>query len=88
MKYDRRKFIASVGLGLGAMKLAGAEALKGNPPGETKPPAPNGLKSGKNPTQKAGAAPAHHVSIPACAWKHSLGDTPRLPMPELTPKSN
>jgi uncharacterized protein (DUF608 family) len=85
MKYDRRKFIASVGLGLGAMKIAGAEALKGNSPGETKPPVPKGPESENHPPHKL--APAHKSPIPACAWKHPLGDTPQLQMPTAAPKS-
>jgi non-lysosomal glucosylceramidase len=79
MKYDRRKFIASVGLGLGAMKVAGVEAFQGKgldtpaQPQHSKVPEP-----AKNHARKTKAGPAHPSAIPACAWRHPLGDTPNL----------
>lgn len=85
MKYDRRKFIASIGLGLGALKVAGAEALKGN--AETQGLPKSGEETGKKQSCKGGTEPAHHSSIPDCAWKHPLGDTPELQRPTPPGKS-
>ena len=76
MKYDRRKFIASVGLGLGALKVAGAEALKGSTVAAVQPEHPKTPPAAQTHAQKA--SPTKGSAIPACAWKHPLGDAPDL----------
>jgi uncharacterized protein (DUF608 family) len=80
MKYDRRKFIASVGVGLGALKVAGAEAFQGK--GIDSPAQHSvGQEAGKNNARKGKGGPMHCSAIPACAWKHALGDAPDLRWP-------
>jgi uncharacterized protein (DUF608 family) len=68
-KIDRRKFIAGVGLGMGALKVTCAGALTASD--VTGKPATAGHMLAAN----AGTAQA---AIPACAWKHPLGDAPDL----------
>lgn len=63
MTINRRKFIAGVGLGIGALKTAGADALA--------TPVPHAR-------QGRGADARPSGALPACAWKHALGDAPDL----------